>query len=149
MKARLRRLGDGLAGLAGARSDLLEAAPGSRSRFVALGGVLLSTGGLAVLSAAFAVHMALGLWWPAAVLVGIFWGAVIVNLDRMLLVGMAHDSSVKRNAILAVPRVALALVLGTVIATPLTLQVFHREIDTEIVSLQAEQSDAYKAKLDA
>src|SRR5437763_1958288 len=34
MKARLRRLGDGLAGLAGARTDLLEAAPGPRSRFV-------------------------------------------------------------------------------------------------------------------
>jgi hypothetical protein len=66
----------------------------------------------------------------------------------MLLVGMAHDASVKRNVALAVPRVALALVLGTVIATPLTLQVFHREIDTEIVALQAENSDAYKAKLD-
>jgi len=147
MKARLRRLGDGLATLAGARSDILEAAPGARARFVALGGVLLSTGGLAVLSAAFAVHMALGVWWPLAFVLGLFWGVVIVNLDRMLVVGMAHDASVKRNVMMAVPRLALALVLGTVIATPLTLQVFHREIDTEIVTLQAEQSDAYQAKL--
>ena len=54
----------------------------------------------------------------------------------MLLVGMAHDSSLKRNIVLAVPRVGLALVLGVVIATPLTLQVFHREIDTQIVALQ-------------
>src|SRR5689334_16545504 len=147
MKARLRRIGDGLAAPAGARPDLLEAAPGSRSRFVALGGVLLSTGGLALLSAAFAVHMSLGVWWPFALVLGLFWGVVIVNLDRMLVVGMAHDASVKRNLLMAVPRVALALILGTVIATPLTLQVFHREIDTEIVTLQAEQSDAYKTKL--
>ena len=101
---------------------------------MALGGVLLSTGGLAAVSAAFAVHMALGVWWPFALLVGLGWGAVIVNLDRMVLVGMGHDSSLKRNLVLAVPRVGLALILGIVVATPLTLQIFHKEIDTEIVA---------------
>ena len=149
MTALLRRIGDGLAVLAGARPDLLAAAPGARARFVALGGVLLSTGGLALLSAAFAVHMALGASWIIAVLAGVAWGVVIVNLDRMLLVGMAHDASVRRNLALAVPRVGLGLVLGVVIATPLTLQVFHKEINTEIVTLQAEAADAYKTSLEA
>jgi hypothetical protein len=148
LAARQRRIGDRLAGLAGARADILEVAPGARSRFVALGGVLLSTGGLAVLSASFAVHMALGVWWPLAVVIGLGWGAVVVNLDRMLLVGMAHDASLKRNLALAVPRVGLALVLGIVISTPLTLQVFHREIDSQVVALQAEASDTYKHNLD-
>src|SRR5215213_3642962 len=60
MARRLRWIGDGLAVLAGGRKDVLEAAPAARPRFVALGGVLLSTGALAVMSAAFAVHMALG-----------------------------------------------------------------------------------------
>src|SRR5690349_13663184 len=149
MTALLRRMGSALAVLAGARTDLLEVAPGARARFVALGGVLLSTGGLALVSAAFAVHMALGAPWIVALLVGLGWGTVIVNLDRMLLVGMAHDASVKRNVLLAVPRVGLALVLGIVISTPLTLQIFHKEIDTEIVALQAAASDAYKKSLDA
>jgi hypothetical protein len=62
MRFRRGRIGGGLAVLAGARPDVLEAAPGARARFVALGGVLLSTGGLAAVSAAFAVHMALGVW---------------------------------------------------------------------------------------
>src|SRR3954466_6541672 len=149
MKARRRRIGDGLAVLAGARTALLEAAPGARSRFVALGGVLLSTGGLALLSAAFAVHMALGVWWPFALVLGLFWGVVIVNLDRMLVVGMAHDASVKRNLLMAVPRVGLALVLGVVIATPLTLQVFSKEIDTEVVTMQAEAADSYRTSLES
>jgi hypothetical protein len=144
-----RRIGNALAALAGARTDILEVAPGARSKFVALGGVLLSTGGLAVVSMSFAVAMALGVWWPLALLVGLGWGAVVVNLDRMLLVGMAHDASLKRNLVLAVPRVGLALVLGVVIATPLTLQVFHREIDTEVVVLQAEASDAYQTSLES
>ena len=149
MARRRRRIGDGLAVLSGARPDVLEAVPAARAKFVALGGVLISTGGLAVLSAAFAVHMALGVWWPFALLLGVGWGFVIVNLDRMLLVGMAHDDSRRRNLLMAVPRVGLALVLGIVISTPLTLQIFHKEIDTQVVALQAEASDAYKEGLDA
>ncbi|MGY1665907.1 DUF4407 domain-containing protein [Geodermatophilus sp. SYSU D00696] len=144
-----RRLQDRLAVLGGARPDLLEAAPGARPRFAALGGVLLSTGGLAVASAAFALHMALGVWWPFALVLGLGWGAVVVNLDRMLLVGMAHDASLARNLALAVPRVGLALVLGVVVATPLTLQVFHKEIDAEITVMQAEAADAYRESLEA
>ncbi|NEK57058.1 DUF4407 domain-containing protein [Geodermatophilus sabuli] len=144
-----QRLGDGLASLGGARPDVLEVAPGARPRFVALGGVLLSTGGLALVSMAFAVHMALGVWWPLALLVGLGWGAVVINLDRMLLVGMAHDASLKRNLVLAVPRIGLALVLGIVIATPLTLQVFHKEIDAEIVTMQAEAADAHRESLES
>jgi hypothetical protein len=148
MARRRRRFGDGLASLGGARPDVLALAPGARPRFVAMGGVLLSTGGLAVLSAAFAVHMALGVWWPFALLAGLGWGFVVVNLDRMLVVGMAHDASLKRNLLLAVPRIGLALVLGVVIATPLTLQVFSKEIDTEIVTMQAEAADSYRASLE-
>ncbi|MGY2001663.1 DUF4407 domain-containing protein [Blastococcus sp. SYSU DS1024] len=149
MSERRRRIGDGLAVLAGARPDVLAAAPGARPKFVALGGVLLSTGALAAVSAAFAVAMALGVWWPLAVLVGLGWGAVVVNLDRMLLVGMAHDASLKRNFAMAVPRVGLALVLGVVVATPLTLQVFHKEIDAEIVAMQAEAADAHRLALES
>lgn len=148
MARRRARLSDGLAVLSGARPDVLEAVPGARAKFVALGGVLLSTGGLAVLSAAFAVHMALGVWWPFALLFGVGWGFVIVNLDRMLLVGMAHDSSLKRNLLMAVPRVGLALVLGIVISTPLTLQIFHKEIATQVMALQAEASDEFNRNLD-
>src|SRR5215218_2826199 len=149
MARRRRRFGDGLASLGGARPDVLALAPGARPRFVAMGGVLLSTGGLAVVSAAFAVSMALGVWWPLALLAGLGWGFVIVNLDRMLVVGMAHDASLKRNLLLAVPRVGLAVVLGVVIATPLTLQVFSKEIDTEVVTMQAEAADSYRASLES
>ncbi len=149
MTVPVRRIGDALAVLAGAHPDVLEAAPRARARFVALGGVLLSTGALAVLSASFAVRMALSASWPVALLIGLGWGAVIVNLDRMLLVGMAHDPSLRRNVVLAVPRIGLALVLGAVVATPLTLRVFGPEIDTEVVSIEAEAADAYKAGLES
>jgi Domain of unknown function (DUF4407) len=50
---------------------------------------------------------------------------------------------------MAVPRIALAVLLGTVISTPLTLQVFSKEIDATIVTLQAEAADKFTAGLDA
>jgi Domain of unknown function (DUF4407) len=149
MRARNRSVGDRLAVLAGARLDVLQVAPGARAKHVALGGVLLSTGGLAALSAAFAVHMALGAPWLIALAVGLGWGLVIVNLDRMLLVGMRHDASWLRNIAIAVPRVALAVLLGTVISTPLTLQVFNKEIDATVLTLQAEAADQFTSDLDA
>lgn len=143
----MRALGEALCLLAGARLDLLDREPGARARFVALAGVLLSTGALAVLSAAFALHMAVDAPWPVAVGIGLFWGVVIVNLDRMLIVGLRHDASVGRNLALALPRVVLALILGVVIATPMTLQVFHSEIDTQVVALQEEKAAANKTQL--
>ncbi|MFQ1003944.1 DUF4407 domain-containing protein [Modestobacter sp. SSW1-42] len=149
MKVRNRTTGDRLAVLAGARLDVLQVASGARAKFVALGGVLVSTGALAALSTAFALHMALGVWWPVAAVIGLGWGVVIVNLDRMLLVGMAHDSSWLRNALMAVPRIGLAVLLGTVISTPLTLQVFSKEIDTTIVTLQAEAAERFTDELAA
>jgi hypothetical protein len=149
MRARNRSVGDRLAALAGVRLDVLQVAPGSRAKYVALGGVLLSTGGLAALSAAFAVHMALGAPWLIALAVGLGWGLVIVNLDRMLLVGMGHDPSWLRNVAMAVPRIGLAVLLGTVISTPLTLQVFNKEIDATVVTLQAEAAGQFATDLDA
>lgn len=148
MRVRTRTSGDRLAVLAGARLDLLTVGPGARAKYVALGGVLLSTGALAAVSMAFALHMALGAWWPVALLLGVGWGVVIVNLDRMLLVGMGHDASWLRNLAMAVPRLALAVLLGTVISTPLTLQIFGKEIDATMVTMQAEAAQKFTAGLD-
>src|SRR4051812_50213385 len=112
MRFRRWRIGNGMAVLAGARPDVLASAPGARAKFVALGGVLLSTGGLAAVSAAFAVHMALGVWWPFALLVGLGWGAGIVNLDRVGLGGVGHDSSWEGKLVAAVPPGGVGAVLG-------------------------------------
>src|SRR4051794_19039005 len=129
MRARNRSAGDRLAALAGARLDVLQVAPGSRAKYVALGGVLLSTGGLAAVSAAFAVHMALGAPMLLAAAIGLGWGLVIVNLDRMLLVGMGHGGSVFRNIAMAVARGAPRGPLRPGVSLPPTPQVVRQEDD--------------------
>lgn len=136
-----------LAWLGGARLDVLADAPGDRGRFVAMGGVILSTAFLSAVSAAFALVMAVGAPIAVAVIVGIFWGAIILNLDRVLIIGLAKQKGVARNIGLAIPRVVLALIIGTVISTPLTLQIFSAEINSEIQVMQAEQKAAFEERM--
>jgi len=138
---------DFMSWLGGARLDVLRDSPGDRARFVAMGGVILSTAFLSAVSAAFALKMAVGAPIAVAILVGIFWGVIILNLDRLLIIGMAKQKGVARNIGLALPRVALALIIGTVISTPLTLQIFSAEINSEIQVMQAEQKAAFEERM--
>ncbi|WP_440710642.1 DUF4407 domain-containing protein [Herbiconiux sp. YIM B11900] len=138
-----------MAWLGGARLDVLQDAPGDRARFVAMGGVILSTAFLSAVSASFALVMAVGAPLVVAVIVGVFWGVIILNLDRLLIIGMAKQKGVWRNIGLAIPRVALALIIGTVISTPLTLQIFSAEINSEIQVMQAEDKAAFEERMAA
>ena len=72
---------------------------------------------------------------PAAIAVGMGWGLLILAFDRSLMVGMTSSPSVRRNLLMAAPRVVLALIMGSVISTPLTLQIFHKETAAEIATL--------------
>ena len=72
--------------VSGANRDVLRDAPKERTKQVAMGAVLLSTAAIATVSASYALHLALHFWWPFAVLGGVAWGLVILNLDRWLVV---------------------------------------------------------------
>jgi hypothetical protein len=137
----------GLARLAGARTDLLKQAPGDLAKQSAVGGVLLSTAGVAAVSAFFAMSSALHVPWPVSLLVGICWGTIILNLDRMLIISMSGLRTTGLKIGAALPRLALALVIGTVISTPLVLRIFQHEIDAQLVVVQAQGVQAAEKTL--
>lgn len=138
-----------LAALAGGRPDVLAVIPGARPKFVAMGSVVVGTAGMAVLSAGFAVSMAIGAALPIALAIGVGWGLLILAFDRSLMVGMANSPSMGRNLLMAVPRIVLALIMGSVISTPLTLQIFHKETDAEIATMHREAADEFRESLAA
>ncbi|MGP4996028.1 DUF4407 domain-containing protein [Glutamicibacter ardleyensis] len=145
----MKALSDWLVWLGGARQDIIKFAPGERSRFAAMGLVMLSTSLLAAVSAGFALVMALGLPVVLAAAAGVLWGFVILNLDRLLVVGMPKQKSLGANFWVAVPRVVLGLIIGIVISTPLTLQIFDSEIKAEIQFMIQEKQQAAEEKLAA
>jgi hypothetical protein len=130
--------------LSGADEEVLAAFPGDRAKFTALGAVMTATAVLAAASMWFFMHMALRLNDVAAVPFALLWGAGIISIDRMLVVSMRGR---KRGTVLlqATPRFLLALLLGFVISTPITLQIFSTEINNQIKVIQGDQATAFAA----
>lgn len=147
--SRSQQLGALLVRLGGADSAILAMARDTgRARFAQMGLVLLSTAGLAVLSMSFALTTGLHLVWPVAILVGLVWGFIILNLDRMLVLNLDMRGGLLRVAAAVLPRVFIAALLGIVISTPLVLQVFQVEIQEQIAETQTLNETTLGANLD-
>jgi len=118
---------------AGAHQQLLKEYPSEHSKYAGLGGVLLATFVLAALSAGYAVYSVFGNWiWTIGF--ALIWGLIIFNFDRFLVSTMRKYGVSKRKQIwMALPRLALAILIGITIARPLELKIFEKEIDTKVV----------------
>ena len=118
---------------AGAHQQLLKEHPSEHTKYSGLGGVILATFVLASLSAGYAMYTVFGNWYYA-VAFGIIWGLIIFNFDRFLVSTMRKYGVSRRKQIwMAVPRLALALLIGLTIARPLEMKIFEKEIDTKVV----------------
>ena len=134
---------------AGAHQKLLKQFPSEHSKYSGLGGVLLATFVLATISAGYAVHSVFGnfLW---AFGFAVIWGLIIFNFDRFLVSTMRKYGIARNKQIwMAVPRLALAFLIGVVIARPLELKIFEKEIAvkmTENLHKKIQVNDSLLAK---
>jgi Domain of unknown function (DUF4407) len=120
--------------LSGAHAEVLELVPSERARFESLGWAILITSCMAAISMWFALSSALGINGILAIPVALFWGLVIMGIDRWLITSMPVDGG--RKFAMAVPRVVLAILLGTLISTPLVLRIFQSEINAQMATMQ-------------
>ncbi|WP_127129812.1 DUF4407 domain-containing protein [Pseudoflavitalea rhizosphaerae] len=141
---------------AGAHQDLLRQFPSEHSKYSGLGGVILATFILASISAGYAVYSVFGNWgWT--ICFGLIWGLIIFNFDRFLVSTMRkYGVSKRKQVMMAIPRVFLALLIGITIARPLELKIFEKEIDTQVTKnlhQKVQENDSllrieHKAQLD-
>jgi hypothetical protein len=117
---------------AGAHQKLLNEFPSEHSKYVGLGGVILATFVLAALSSGYAIYSVFENWaWT--LLFAVIWGLIIFNFDRFLVSTMRKYGVSKRKQFwMAVPRIALALIIGLTIARPLELKIFEKEITVKV-----------------
>jgi hypothetical protein len=113
---------------AGAHQKLVRQFISEHTKYAGLGGVVLATFVLASLSSGYAIYSVFGNWlWTVAF--ALVWGLIIFNFDRFLVSTMRKYGVSKRKQIwMAVPRLALALLIGLTIARPLELKIFEKEI---------------------
>ena len=140
----ISRAGDILPWLGGGRADTLRFCPTERSLYAGLGlGVLMTAlfgGASATLAAGFVLGGPAASYWP----IGAFWGLVLANMDRLLLLVTAS-----RNRLLAmIPRLAISLLLGFLMAAPLTDQVFGPEINAQMATTQQQSQKTQLADVE-
>ena len=121
----------------GVDRTLLERAPSDENKYVGIGGTIFFTGLLATLSAGYALHTVFG-GWLLATLFGLVWGLMIFNLDRYIVSSMKRKGGFFGDFLVALPRLAMAVLLAVVISKPLELKIFEREIDAELLVMEQE-----------
>ncbi len=127
--------------LSGANEEVLALVPSERARFESLGWAILITSGVATVSMWFALASAVGINGILALPIAVAWGLVIMGIDRWLVVTMPVEG--RRKFAIAMPRLALALLLGTLISTPLVLRIFQSEINAQIAKMQQQSYSTF------
>lgn len=128
------RWGRPLRALAACDENVLRECPEERFKFSGLGAVIVGTSSLAALSMAEAIALVFAMSYVGALWFGLIWGGFIMAVDRWL---VATGKGLKHY----LPRIAMAIILGVVVAEPFVLRAFDDAIDERIAEETADKVD--------
>ena len=115
----------------GANIHILRKTPSEWNKFSGIGGIVLFTAIFATLSAGYAIFTVFDDIY-AAVIFGIIWGLMIFNLDRYIVSSIKKTGTWYHQLLMTLPRLALAIFLGIIIAKPLELKIFEKEVNKQL-----------------
>jgi hypothetical protein len=131
-------------------------------KYACLGGIVLATGALAFIAMTFAISIIFptetinftekgekliepGTPWFIPVIIGLIWGLIIFNLDRFIISstgkGDGTETITWRELGNAVPRLAMAIIIGFTISAPLEVYMFNSEIQKQFARDKQEEMD--------
>lgn len=130
----------------GADLSLLQKCPTETSKYAGMGATIFFTGLFAALAAGYALYTVFDNAL-AATFFGLIWGLMIFNLDRYIVSSMRKDKRFGREFLTATPRIILAIIISIVIAKPLELKIFEKEINPELIVMEQEAYGRQEAQL--
>lgn len=130
----------------GADTDILKRCPTETAKYAGIGATVFFTGIFACLSASYALYTVFDNVFTSTAF-GLVWGLMIFNLDRFIVSSMRKEGRSGREFAMAVPRLILAILISVVIARPLELKIFEKEIAPELVVMEQEKYAAQEAQL--
>lgn len=130
---------------AGVDKPLLRMCQSDWSKKAGIGGTILGTAVLALLSGTYAAYTVSNNIF-GALLIGLVWGLFIFNLDRYLVNSMYSDGTSRitpQEWKSASPRLIIAIFIGVVISTPVEMLMFDGKIQDHIqkVNQQSRSKD--------
>lgn len=131
----------------GADTAILDAcSPGERTKYAGIGATVFFTAFMATIAAAYALYTVFDTYFPA-IFFGIVWGMLIFNLDRFIVSTIKKRNNFFDELIQASPRIALAIIIAIVIAKPLEMKIFEKEINQVLLTEKNEMTLANKDQL--
>ncbi len=111
-----------------------------------IGATILFTGIFAALAGSYALYTVFDNPWIATIL-GIVWGLMIFNLDRYIVSSMRKEGNALQEIKTALPRIILAVLISIIIAKPLELKIFEKEIRSELVMMEQQTFAAQESEI--
>ncbi|MFT5238987.1 MAG: hypothetical protein ACI9M9_002605 [Flavobacteriaceae bacterium] len=105
-----------------------ECSPGEQTKFAGIGATVFFTAVMATIAAAYALYTVFDNY-ITAIFFGIIWGLLIFNLDRFIVSTIKKRDSFFDELLQASPRILLAIIIAIVIAKPLEMKIFEKEIN--------------------
>ena len=130
----------------GADTEILKKCPTETAKYTGIGATVFFTGVFALLSASYALFTVFDNVF-SAIMFGLVWGLMIFNLDRFIVSSMRKEGRPAREFAMAIPRLVLAILISVVIARPLELKIFEKEIAPELVVMEQEKYATQEAQL--
>lgn len=119
----------------GVHQSTLVRYPAEHNKYVGIGATIFFTGLFAALSGGYALYFVFSGEGGAigyAVLFGLLWGLAIFNMDRYIVSSINKNAPGFKQFLQATPRILLAILIGIVIARPLEIKVFDKEIRNQL-----------------
>lgn len=132
----------------GSNIQILEKHPTEHNKYFGIGATVFFTALFAALSGGYALYFIFSGSAFAevyAVVFGLIWGLAIFNLDRYIVSSIEKSGSVGQQWLQAAPRLLLAWLIALIIARPLELKIFDKEIRAVLAE---NYLSAYKNKID-
>ena len=134
---------------AGVDKKLLRQCPSEYAKYAGMGGTILCTSIMAMISGAYAIYFVFESSLIACAF-GLFWGILIMNLDRFIVSTMYSDGKHTISSLelwSGLPRIIMAIFLGLVISTPLEMKLFEERIDVQIAEIQQGRIEQFENEI--
>ena len=118
-----------------------------KTKYASIGATIFFTSLLAFISSFYALTQIFDsyfLIFPLA----LFWGLIILNLDRYIVQSLRAGDSKYQNLIISFPRMVLAVLVAIIISKPLEVKLFEDEINAYLIQQRIESTFAVEEKYD-
>jgi len=131
----------------GSDTDILkDCSTGEQNKYAGIGATVFFTAVMAFIASSYALYTVFDNLLTS-IFFGLIWGMLIFNLDRYIVSTIKKSDSVMDEVLQASPRILLAIIIAFVIAKPLELKIFEKEIDQVLLEQKNDLTLANKDQI--